>query len=207
MKVLLLGTGRCGTSRLIWGLSEHYNIPFTSEPFNWNYQNSPRQTEEYTVPDNHAIKCLPCYQQYIDPELNTLTHEEDAHARALWFMEFSLQFDKVITMTRRDLSQRLLSVLHAHKHGTWWDKYSFKPISLTENDKLLLDDFFYTEKVVNTLSQQLALPMIYMEDLYTNDKETSKKTWLSFTETFEYKGEDFDEVYEKFFSPTLKQRT
>ena len=207
MKVLLLGTGRCGTSRLIWGLGEHYNIPFTSEPFNWDYQKSPRQTEEYTVPDNHAIKCLPCYQQYIDPELNTLTHEEDAHARALWFMEFSLQFDKVIIMTRRDLSQRLLSVLHAHKHGTWWDKYSFKPISLTENDKLLLDDFFYTEKVVNTLSQQLALPMIYMEDLYTSDKEVSKKTWLSFTETFDYKGEYFDEVYEKFFSPTLKQRT
>ena len=207
MKVLILGSGRCGTSRLIWALSEHYNIPFTSEPFNWDYQETSRQTEEYVVPDNHVIKCLPCYQQYIDPELKTLTHEEDAKERTFWFMDLSLKFDKVILMTRRDLSQRLLSVLHAHKHGTWWDKYSFKSITITENDKPLIDDFLYTEKVINTISQQLAIPMTYMEDLYTKDIEKSKETWLSFTQDFEYKGDNFIEIYEKFFSPMHKQRT
>jgi hypothetical protein len=207
MKVLILGSGRCGTSRLGWCLKEHYNIPFTSEPFNWDYQKTSRQTEEYVVPDNHVIKCLPCYQQYIDPELKTLTHEEDAKERTFWFMDLSLKFDKVILMTRRDLSQRLLSVLHAHKHGTWWDKYTFKPISITEDDKPLIDDFLYTEKVINTISQQLAIPMTYMEDLYTKDIEKSKETWLSFTQDFEYKGENFIEIYEKFFSPMHKQRT
>ena len=207
MKVLILGSGRCGTSRLLWCLGEHYNLEKISEPFNWDYLNSPRQTNEFVVPDNHAIKCLPCYQMYIDPELRQLSEQEDAEVRTLWFMEFSLQFDKVIIMTRRDLSQRLLSALHAHKYGTWWDKYEFKPIELTEKDKPLIDDFLYTEKVINTLSQQLAIPITYMEDLYTSDKEKSKETWLSFTQDYEYKGDNFNEIYEKFFSPIHKQRT
>ena len=87
------------------------------------------------------------------------------------------------------------------------EKYNFNPVVLTEKDKPIIDDFFYTEKVINSISQQLAIPITYMEDLYTSDKEQSKETWLSFTQDFEYKGDDFDSVYEKFFSTTLKQRT
>ena len=46
-----------------------------------------------------------------------------------------------------------------------------------------------------------------MEDLYTSDKEKSKETWLSFTQDYEYKGDNFNEIYDKFFSPAHKQRT
>ena len=206
MKVLILGSGRCGTSRLAWCLSEHYKIPFTSEPFNWSHQKIGRQTD-YIVKDNHLIKCLPCYQQYIDPELKELSHIEDAKFRTLWFMEFSLQFDKVILMDRIDTSERLLSALHAHKHGTWWDKYDFKSIELTEKDKPIIDDFLYTQKVIHDISKNLAIPITYMEDLYTTDKEKSKDTWLSITQDYEYKGDNFNEIYDKFFSPEHKQRT
>ena len=88
------------------------------------------------------------------------------------------QFDKTILLNRRDMQKKLFSTLHAYEHDTWGGEYKQETVTLDkEKYNHEINDFFDTEIIMYELMKRHEDKVIYMEDLFTADKELSYETW------------------------------
>lgn len=172
MKYLILATGRDGSTQLFYAIhdrleSQNMGEPYTtvSEPYNYDLG-----VKTYFMKRNIVVKCI--VNKYHIPES---WNPEDGDTID-FFTGLALNFDKTILIRRKNKGKRLYSALHAHKHNTWKGEYKQKPITLDSNNLTdEIDDFIDAEIIAHELSKSFLT--IYMEDLYTEDKELSQKTW------------------------------
>ncbi len=172
MKYLILASGRDGSTQLLHAIhdrleSQNIGEPYAkvSEPYNYDLG-----VKSDFMKRNIVVKCL--VNKYHIPKSWS---PEDGDAID-FFTGFALNFDKTILIRRRNKGKRLYSALHAHTHNTWEGEYKRKPVTLYGS--ILTDeinDFIDAEILIHELSESFLT--IYMEDLYTEDKELSQKTW------------------------------
>ena len=172
MKYLILASGRDGSTQLLHAIhdrleSQNMGEPYTkvSEPFNYDLG-----LKTDFMRRNIVVKCI--VNKYHLPEE---WESEDGDA-VDFFKGYAYNFDKTILIRRRNKGKRLYSALHAHTHNTWEGEYKRKPVTLYGSILTHeIDDFIDAEILIHELSEPFLT--IYMEDLYTEDKELSQKTW------------------------------
>lgn len=172
MKYLILASGRDGSTQLLHAIhdrleSQNMGEPYAkvSEPFNYDLG-----LKTDFMKRNIVVKCI--VNKYHLPESWA---SEDGDATD-FFKGYAYNFDKTILIRRRNKGKRLYSALHAHTHNTWEGEYKRKPVTLYGSILTHeIDDFIDAEILIHELSESFLT--IYMEDLYTEDKELSQKTW------------------------------
>lgn len=171
MKYLILASGRDGSTQLLHAIHDRLQntrgVPYSkvSEPFNYDLG-----LKTDFIKRNTVVKCL--VNKYHIPESWTPNNGQAID----FFKAFALNFDKTILIRRKNKGKRLYSALHAWKHNTWEGEYKKQPVTLYDNDLTNeIDDFIDSEILIHDLSESFLT--IYMEDLYTKDKELSQKTW------------------------------
>ena len=194
MKVLVLGTGKCGSTRLAYALRDYYGANLVIEPFNKEY-NDNKPIVMPVLEENTIVKCILGTGQSgsVDQDLFE------------FFLEYSLQFDKTVLITRRDQAARLLSVLHAQHYNTWNpdEKYTMMPWTITP-DKSYDDitSILESDKVLEAISSFMHIPIVYLEYLTSADREIAFK---ELTKIMMRNEEDsFDNMYDKHLDPRFK---
>ena len=180
MKILILGTGRSGTTSLLNAIgNQGYHT--ISEPYNSDIRTFKTSYEyplkELEITKNLVVKCVP-YEKPISYKENWIT----------FMKEFSSYFDTTIFLDRKNFEEHYLSVINL-----WYKRYTKQNVmdSWTEssipkdfiagcnaadgqqklhNDKNLLHE--YKDAVTGNIT--------WYEDLYGQSRETSLniiKSW------------------------------
>jgi hypothetical protein len=206
MRVLMIATGKCGSNSLTNAISEDHHLTWVNEPYNegMNHANSPFTREEklnLIDSDNVIVKCVNATWQHPNKRL---TQFDDIEIRNDFFKSLSKTFDKTILLDRRNESERLFSVLHAHQHNTWnqKEKYQIKEVALNEYWIPYLEGACYQKDSINKLSEDLSLPIHRLEDFCTENYELSEKTYNDIIGVKKCK---FSHLYDTYFNPKHKQ--
>ena len=189
MKVLILGIGRSGTSSLMNGIAEQFDVR-VSEPF--YHRPIFKEFKEFKWPlkvledkGNVVIKCL---INQTPLHLNVNTDEEMQG----FYVDWSKEFDKVILLSRKNIQEHWESWLNlmyrfyqVHKepwpgdrtkepkfvknsHDKWhWETIPQDFIDLQSPIRYKFDQHHESIKVI---SEQLNIPITYYEDLYGEDR-------------------------------------
>ena len=217
MKILILASGKCGSSALLSALAEAYSIEPVSEPFNYNLQKevlrklnnegaiyyeystrTPHINFDSTNPRNDiVVKCIPAYGQFPGWK-DFLPLKVNKANMTKFFVDLCKKFDKVIILSRENKAKQLVSVIHAHKFNTWGGSYKTKRFSLEESDIDQIEDFFNIEDILTKISKHLNIEILLYEKLFNEDKSISSKEYSKIGEN------SFDYLFEKYFHPKHK---
>jgi hypothetical protein len=168
MKILIIGSGRCGSSQLQLALHKEWHLPWCSEPFNTDlnpseisYQEGRVTLSQIRKPDGEGIVkiCAP------------------PSRRIKGCVEFAHEFDLVICLDRRNEGARILSALHAIKYNTWYGKYKPQKLTLRMHESGVINDIVNQKTALHEVAKTLGARVIYLEDLYEkfrDDEELSK---------------------------------
>lgn len=220
MKILILASGKCGSSALLSALSEEYEVEPISEPFNYDLQRQVLQKlqEEgrtyYEYADktphinllphqpreNIVVKCIPGIGQY-PTHSELLSRGVNKANMTKFFVDFSKKFDKLIILSADNKAKQLFSILHAHKHNTWGGPYEVKPFDLIPKDLRYFKDFFDIQDILNKISKHFNVEITSYEKLFNEDKEVSRKEFKKVG------SKKFDYLYDKYFNPQHKFTT
>lgn len=217
MKILILASGKCGSSALLTAIADEYNVEAIYEPFNYDLQrevladlqasgstyfdysdNTPHINFDPNSPrENIAVKCIPAYRQF-PSWVHILPLKINKANMTKFFVDLTKKFDKVILLSRENKAKQLFSVMHAHKYNTWGGSYKVKPFTLEESDIEQIEDFFNIQDILNKISKHLNIEIISYEKLFNEDKEVSSKEYSKIG------GGNFDYLFEKYFHPKHK---
>lgn len=171
MKILIIGSGRCGSSQLQLALHKELQLPWCSEPFNTDlevsripYQNG--RVNLRNIMDGAGIVklCAPAAQ--IPASFNIKGCVEFAH-----------KFDLVICLDRRNEGARILSALHAIKYDTWYGKYKPQKLTLRMHESAVINHIVHQKTALHEIARTLGEEVIYLEDLYEKNWETFFHPW------------------------------
>lgn len=177
MKILIIGSGRCGSSQLQLALHKEWHLPWCSEPFNTDlnpseisYQEGRVNLPQIRKPKGEGIVKI-CAHKYVPwkqiPYPVLITDYDDP---INFYVKFAHEFDLVICLDRKDEGARILSALHALKHNTWYGKYKPQKLVLRVNsDQYAINDIIYQKTAVHEIARRLGQEVIYLEDLYEKD--------------------------------------
>jgi len=217
VRILILASGKCGSSALLTAIADEYNIEPISEPFNYDLQRevladlqasgsiyfdyndtTPHINFDPNYPrENIAVKCIPAYKQFPN-WIPTIPLKINKANMTKFFVDLTKKFDKVILLSRENKAKQLFSVMHAHKYNTWGGSYKVKPFTLEESDVEQIEDFFNIQDILNKISKHLNIEIISYEKLFNEDKEVSSKEYSKIGEG------NFDYLFEKYFHPKHK---
>lgn len=154
MKVLIISTGRTGSTSLLKVLTRCLEYDMSFEPYN-PVNSTPWP---YKFKDNVVCKSI-------------ILHKPDDYKKSSYSFhkELSKQFDKFIIMDRYSIDDQVKSVTYAlnRKDGNWHQPY-------INNDSIEIDEI--TKKVllkskddIKRLSETLNIPISYYEDIFGNN--------------------------------------
>ena len=171
MKILIIGSGRCGSSQLQLALHKELNLPWCSEPFNTDlkvskipYQNG--RVNLRNIMDGAGIVKLCAPAPQIPASFNIKGCVEFAH-----------KFDLVICLDRRNEGERILSALHAIKYDTWYGKYKPQKLTLSMDEPEIINHIVNQKTALHEIARILGQEVIYLEDLYEKDWKTFFHPW------------------------------
>ena len=176
MRILIIGSGRCGSSQLQLALHKELQLPWCSEPFNndlnakeISYQEGRLTLPQIRKPKGEGIVKI-CTHKYVPwdqihiPLLIT-DYSDPIH----FYVKFAYEFDLVICLDRKDEGARILSALHALKHNTWYGKYKPQKLTLSMDESAVINEIVYQKTAVHEIARRLGQEVIYLEDLYEKD--------------------------------------
>lgn len=176
MRILIIGSGRCGSSQLQLALHKELQLPWCSEPFNndlnareISYQEGRLTLPQIRKPKGEGIVKI-CAHKYVPwdqihiPLLIT-DYSDPIH----FYVKFAYEFDLVICLDRKDEGARILSALHALKHNTWYGKYKPQKLTLSMDESAVINEIVYQKTAVHEIARRLGQEVIYLEDLYEKD--------------------------------------
>ena len=207
MKILIIASGRSGSSQLVRLVSDFLNLKIINEPFNYDLHNDidDPNLENFNfkkLEDNILVKCIPSRTHWPFHPKPTTNIQTQNKMRISFFTEFSKAFDKVFIMDRDNTAKQFFSVMHAHKHNTWGGKYEFKPCTIDLEDYSWMEDFFNIKNELRILKEKInnSVELTY-EYLYHPHKETSKSEFSKITEV---NNKEFDQIYNDWLNPNHK---
>lgn len=206
MRILIIASGRSGSSQLVRLVSDFLNLKIINEPFNYDLHNDidDPNLENFNfkkLEDNIIMKCIPSrtHFPFFPPKARIQIQNQ---MRIDFFTKFSKTFDKVFIMDRDNTAKQFFSVMHAHKHNTWGGKYEFKPCTIDLEDYNWMEDFFNIKKEIRILKEKInnSVELTY-EYLFHPNKETSK---FEFSKITEVNNKEFDQIHNDWLNPNHK---
>lgn len=198
MKVLIIASGRSGSSQLGKLMGAVFGYKLIYEPFNYHlhqeYDDPNVKNFQYNIrlEDNILVKCIPSRNQF--PHYNPHHPIEiQNEMRIDFFTSWSKNFDKVFILDRKDTAKQFFSVMSAHKNNTWGGKYMFEPCTLGFSDYPWMEDYFNIKKEINILKEKInnSIELTY-EYLFHTDKKISKG---EFDKISKVSDKEFDRIY------------
>lgn len=196
MKILIIGSGRCGSSQLQLALHKELQLPWCSEPFNndLNASEIPYQEGRVTLPDlmdgGGIVKiCAPAGNKSFNIK---------------GCVEFAHKFDLVICLDRRNEGARILSALHAIKYDTWYGKYKPQKLTLRMHESAVINHIVNQKTALHEIARTLGEEVIYLEDLYEKNWETFFHPWYGVMSKQWSEGYETDNDFSglaKYFDP------
>lgn len=175
MKVLIISLPRTGSTRLLTDISKKHNITPIFEPYNIMfldkllYHSNMRDVAVKTVIGQapalikYKVKSVEYFTQYLK-----------------WLYEFIKDFDEIILLSRRDLVACIESTsflmynikrVGFNSYTSYYYKSPPNEIYLNYEKEIMVYD-----KIINKISTDLNIPIIYYEDIYDlNSPERLRK--------------------------------
>ena len=203
MKVLIITSGRSGSTSLALGLSNSINgCDLFFEPFaSFNHNNNELirndlgtptsikkhvfylRNSDYNVIEKHIID---------DPYYwgdNKEVSRKDCCVD--FYLNYSKCFDKIILLDRRKLEDWVDSWVNAREKNEFF-KYEEKKIKDVDY-KEELKQYGELKEMLYIISDKLKIPVYYYEDIFSGDKNYIKE----FLDKLEIKIDSFEKLYDK----------
>ena len=159
MKILIVCLPRTGSTTLTRNYRLEYNIDALEEPF--SEPNFGKYSIEDINKDNLIVKTI-----------ISQVPENEKNAVNFWYNQ-SLNFDKVILLSRKDLKSCIESTSYLYYYSTKGFQYNESyEWHLTPNHETITDYIYKCESDLNELSKLIGVNVIYYEDVYNlNSKD------------------------------------
>jgi len=180
MRVLIIATGRTGSTQLMKGIAEGLDCNYIAEPWNLELKDKlddKHQTIDYqNLPEDVVVKVivntkqsLGCYLYWTDSPYNTTGLDWlDAESETVFWYRFAQKFDKVIILDRRDTYARVVSASISQRRGIWHDKYLYDEKLIPENTDELIMEAETSSALLEILSRKMKIDITYYEEIYNN---------------------------------------
>jgi hypothetical protein len=156
MKILIIAHARSGSTNFMMKLGRVLNINHQVEPFNKRL---------------HTV--LPIVDLSTDIIVKTLADQTpDDNNPIEFYTEYMKKFDKIILLLRKNKKETMESLVNARATNKWHHKGMFDGIEIPYEVKYWYN---FTTNIINTLSDNLNIPITYYEDLYSGDIEIFTK--------------------------------
>tara|TARA_R110000782_G_scaffold129996_3_gene221652 strand:- start:54 stop:749 length:696 start_codon:yes stop_codon:yes gene_type:complete len=202
MKILIISSGRAGSSALSIGLSNSINLcnlffePFVppnidgrdrglsqsdlSSPTNFLKHHYFLKNSNFSLVEKHII-WDPCIWDYISfsqifykvEYLHKIRQNMTIEACVNFYLEYSKLFDVVILLGRKNIDDLVNSWGQANSTGNFFLPYK-NNLNLNIKPKKEMPNILLLEEMLNKLSNKLNLPITYYEDLFSGNKEFIK---------------------------------
>lgn len=163
MKTLIIALPRTGSTRLGRDLSIKNKGRYVFEPYN------PDNPHEYDVNENNIV-------------LKTLMFQKPPHIDEDkiidWLVEFVKEFDEVILLKRKNITECIESWAYLNHMGYVKNFTSLTPYlwEKTPNYKLSEEQIIEWDQQLTKLSELTNIPITYYEDIFdTNSEERLRK--------------------------------
>jgi len=160
VKILIISSPRCGSSRLTESLAKALGLKQYHEPYN-KFWGSKYFKKDWDFFEDNCIVKLMSYEK--GPTFEGTTLE--------FLLQLSNQFDKVIFLDRKDFQAQLESYSFMRQHrysGDWQAPYIYN-----KNTDLNVDNYYLSvlKDNVKYLANQMGKNITYYEDIYSDDAE------------------------------------
>ena len=204
MKILIISSGRAGSSTLQNALANHLDDSISvfepTNPIAKNYVKDIKDLHKYTeLVDGKKIKNLVekhlvggivngYYSLLIYNKIGHIDHcKFNFNTSNKFYLNYIKYFDKVILLKRNNIDELAHSWYHSLKTNKFHESYTLKEI----NDKKFLEKQYTLVKKYNdaltNLSNLTKLPIILYEDLFSGDENYIK----SFLKIYDIKVNNF----------------
>jgi len=165
VKILIVSLPRTGSSQLLIDVSKKHNLKAIFEPYNIMFLNKKLY---HTGMQNVAVKTV--IGQTPIPIIHDINSNEYVSEYLKWIHKFIKDFDEVILLNRRDLTACIESIsflmynIKTKGFNSYSPYYYEKPPIEIYN--LYKKEILVYDKIINVLSNDLNIPIIYYEDIY-----------------------------------------
>lgn len=180
MKILILALARTGSSSLFEAIKYSREIPFDFTKFEPENHSSFHNLSFNKIDNSIGKDFLFDYFQKLENNndilIKSILNQTYNVCKALdinlnnYLDSLLKRFDQIILLTRRNKEDICHSHITAYKTYIWHQAYKFNPnlVSKDELKKQLLT-VENLDNIMSELSYKYSLPIIYYEDLFTND--------------------------------------
>lgn len=171
-KVLIIGTGRSGTSTLLRTLSTLLRLKKCGEPWNRVIQGGKDIPEKDVISNYGIVKTLIGHMplSYDAGKNREKNREEYWNNCVNFYRTFVLNYDKVILLSRKQRKDIALSVAHQSLRPKKYQEWH-KPYFALPESKLTLN-MGHINRIcdsIEKLSKLINVPITWYEDLYSGD--------------------------------------
>lgn len=204
-KILILSSGRSGSSSLIWGLAKGIKNSISHfEPFSPRWSEFVGENQEKT--NTHIQKILEQSKTNIVIEKNIVTQPfyMDKTKRLRFWGEYLTNFDRVILLSRRNFEATAESYAHSKVTDKWFKTYNSKDIKSIDKKEIdnMLEEVKESNSIINSLSKYYKLPIIYYEDLFSKNRHFQE----NFLKIYNLDSLDYPDKFYEVLNPKNKYR-
>lgn len=162
MKVLIIALPRTGSTSLLINIAKDRNLQLMFEPFDGSNRCHYNSTD-----DNVVVKTI--IHQH-PPNINSKNKLD-------WLIEFSNEFDEIILLSRKDVTQLYQSYAYfLYYKNKGFNSYSEYRWEMTPNYNEVVDIVNSMVSDIHFISNSLNTPITYYEDIYnTNSTDRLRK--------------------------------
>ena len=172
-KILILSSGRAGSSTLSTSLKHSIkNVKGYFEPFNpqYGFIKDSESMEKHMSEIHQQSSNKIIISKEIIPSI--LHHSESVDLLIHRVNSYSKCFDRIILLARKNQQKAIESFSYAILTNKWHDKYSLNNLDTIPKNILneAEDRIKVSNKVLELISFKMKSPIIYYEDLFSEDK-------------------------------------
>lgn len=201
-RILIIGNYRSGTTQLMLGLADIFNLLDFREPFAERSDIIKKRNSHITYRNHELVDRM--VTKTLMQQIPTNWVGTDFE----FLDNLRKDYDKVILLSRKNVEDRLNSYLNSILTNKWHDKYVDDEDKLIKLEKKILieniDKTYYTDKRINEYSLHSGINLTWYEDLYNQDKSHSYNTVFSWnlSDNMDW----FDNLWKNYISPNHKYR-
>lgn len=201
MKILILSSGRAGSTSLYKGLKKGINS--SKGYFEVFAPSYPTYISDSGSLKKHIKKLNKTFSDRVVIEKNLVFQPEPLFpdSSVKFYCNYLTNFDKVILLVRKDVEEIGKSFAQARLNKTWHKKYTLNnklPKDLISNQINLAKQY---NNVLFQISKQTKIPITYYNDLFSNNKDYIN----DFLKIYNIKVDNIDVLY-KALNPNNRYR-
>jgi len=165
MKILIVSLPRTGSSQLLDNIAKQHNLKAIFEPFNGS--NANKKLFDIKEHNDVVVKTIVCQAP---KKINNDNDDQFINEYLTWVYEFIKDFNKIILLSRHDLTacvESLSFLVFNYKNSGF---KSYKPYYYKRPPNEIYYKYekqiMISDKIINIMSKNLNIPITYYEDIY-----------------------------------------